>query len=312
MKGLNMVKGLFFNQKNSRNITGSEYIPVYAIKMKKKLFYSLDRTYLGKGYVTPLLSATYQWRTKGILGNSTENIQVSQNGQGTEIVEVLNTIERDLKHRQYHSIFWGSMSVILFLMILTLSFFFRIKYKAQADECLKLREQNEDLESRLNGELNYQKDDQMKLLSQIQILQSQNEQMQKAALFDALQIERKNKLLDHLKIVLVEADGHENAGLFERMIKDELRFDEVTGQPIREFQTINPDFFLKLRLLSENKITALELKHCAYMYLQHSTLDIATAFHIEPKSVRVTKYRIKQKLKLDKEIDLEAYLQSLV
>ena len=307
-----MVKGLFFNQKISRDITRSGYIPVYVIKMKKKLFYSLERTYLGKAYVTPLLHVTYQWRTKGLLGTGTKDIQLSQNGQGTEIVEVLNTIERDLKHRQYHSIFWGSMSVILFLMILTLSFFFRIKHKAQTDECIKLRMRNEDLENRLNGELDYQKDDRIKLLSQIQVLQSQNEQMQKAALFDALQIERKNKLLDHLKVVLVETEGNENAGVFERMIKDELRFDEVTGQPIREFQAINPDFFLKLRLLSKNKITALELKHCAYMYLQHSTLDIATAFHIEPKSVRVTKYRIKQKLKLEKEVDLEAYLQSLV
>ncbi len=307
-----MVKGLFFNQEISRDITTLQYIPLYAIKMKKKLFYSFDRTYLGKEYVAPLLTVTYQWRTNGLLGNSTKIIQLSQNGQGAEIVEVLNTIERDLKHRQYHGIFWGSMSVVLFLMILALSFFFRIKYKAQTEECIKLRSQNGDLESRLNGELDQQKNDRMELLSQIQMLQSQNEQMQKAALFDALQIERKNKLLDHLKVVLVEADGPENAGLFERMIKDELRFDEVTGQPIREFQTINPDFFLKLRLLSENKITALELKHCAYIYLQHSTLDIATAFHIEPKSVRVTKYRIKQKLKLEKEVDLEAYLQSLV
>lgn len=307
-----MGKSLFFNQKISRDITTSGYIPVYAIKMKKKLFYSLEKTYLGEGYVAPLLTVTYQWRTNGLFGNSTKNIQLSQNGQGAEIVEVLNTIERDLKHRQYHGIFWGSMSVILFLMILALSFVFRIKYKVQTEECIKLRMQNDDLESRLNGELNHQKNDRMELLSQIQILQSQNEQMQKAALFDALQIERKNKLLDQLKVALVEAEGHENAVLFERMIKDELRFDEVTGQPIREFQSINPDFFLKLRLLSENKITALELKHCAYIYLQHSTLDIATAFHIEPKSVRVTKYRIKQKLKLEKEVDLEAYLQSLV
>ncbi|WP_286770488.1 hypothetical protein [Sphingobacterium sp. 40-24] len=83
--------------------------------MKKKLFYSLEKTYLSKGYVTPLLHVTYQWRTKGLLGSGAKDIQLSQNGQGTEIVEVLNTIERDLKHRQYHSIFWGSMVSSYFL-----------------------------------------------------------------------------------------------------------------------------------------------------------------------------------------------------
>jgi len=306
-----MVTRLFFSPKSSSDIIMPVYIPEYALKVKKKQGYPSNNTYLDKGYVAPLLNVTYHWKSRGI-DQFTKNIQAIQHRQGTEIYEVLNTIERELKHRQYYSIFWGSISIILFLTLIMLGFFFRLKYKTQIDVCIKLKERNKELENRLKGELHNQKDDQVKLISQIQQLQSQNEQMQKIALFDALQIERKNKLLDHLKEVLVEIHGNENAGVFERMIKDELRFDEVTGQPIREFQSINPDFFLKIRVLSENKITALELKHCAYMYLQHSTLEIANAFHIEPKSVRVTKYRIKQKLKLEKEVDLEAYLQSLV
>jgi DNA-binding CsgD family transcriptional regulator len=41
------------------------------------------------------------------------------------------------------------------------------------------------------------------------------------------------------------------------------------------------------------------------------TKQIATLLKVEPKSVRMTKYRLKQKLNLEKEEELDEYLRRL-
>ncbi|WP_223608056.1 hypothetical protein [Chryseobacterium sp. OSA05B] len=53
------------------------------------------------------------------------------------------------------------------------------------------------------------------------------------------------------------------------------------------------------------------MKLCAYLYLKMYTRQVSKLMHIEPKSVRMSRYRIKQKLDLDKEEDLNAFLHKL-
>ena len=53
------------------------------------------------------------------------------------------------------------------------------------------------------------------------------------------------------------------------------------------------------------------LKYCAYIYLQMSTKQIAQVLHVEAQSVRMFKYRLKQKFSLPKEADLETFLQEV-
>ncbi len=59
------------------------------------------------------------------------------------------------------------------------------------------------------------------------------------------------------------------------------------------------------------KIFTLNMKLCAYLYLKMYTRQVSKLMHIEPKSVRMSRYRIKQKLDLDKEEDLNAFLHKL-
>src|SRR5690606_40083980 len=123
---------------------------------------------------------------------------------------------------------------------------------------------------------------------------------------------RKNRLLLQLKDKFKQLETSENVGFIDRMIKEEMRLEERVEDSARAFKDIHPDFFVKLNTLSENKLSTLELKHCAYIHLQLSTKEIAAAFNIEPKSVRVSKYSIKQKLQLPKETELDNFLQTLV
>lgn len=180
-----------------------------------------------------------------------------------------------------------------------------LEIKRKLEENLKLQHQNKYLEQQISEQVQAQKEELLKL-------QMEYEKMQKEALVEALRMERKDRLLDLLGEKLKSFEDLGNVRSLERMIKDEMRLDEVVRQSVREFQDIIPDFFQRLKELSKNKLSALELKYCAYMYLNLTTRDIAAAFHIEPSSVRVTKYRIKQKLWLSREDDLESFVQKLV
>jgi DNA-binding CsgD family transcriptional regulator len=42
-----------------------------------------------------------------------------------------------------------------------------------------------------------------------------------------------------------------------------------------------------------------------------SNKEVANIFNVEPKSIHMARYRIKQKLQLDKEMDLETFIKSV-
>lgn len=78
----------------------------------------------------------------------------------------------------------------------------------------------------------------------------------------------------------------------------------ITGIPL--------DFYANLQKTADNKLTRLDLKYCRLLYLKTSTKDIAALLSIEPKTVRMAKYRLKQKLKLVKEDDLNEFIRNIV
>lgn len=201
------------------------------------------------------------------------------------------------------------ISLIISLLLLRLSF--KNKHKLQAERNLRLQQQKQDMEEQSKLQMQIQRQEKARLLSEQKLLGMQMEQLQKESMADALQIERKNRLLMQLREKMKKLETDDNAGYVDRMIREEMRLDERVAQSAREFKNIHPEFFQKLKEQSDDKLTSLELKHCAYMHLKLSTKEMAAAFHIEPKSVRVSKYRIKQKLNLDKDVDLDRYLQEL-
>lgn len=201
------------------------------------------------------------------------------------------------------------ISLIVSLFLFRVSF--KNKHKLQTERNLRLQQQKQDMEEQSKLQLQIQQQEQARLLSEQKLLGLQMEQLQRESMADALQIERKNRLLLQLKEKMKKLETEDNTGYIDRMIKEEMRLEERVEQSAREFKNIHPEFFQKLKEQSGDRLSSLELKHCAYIHLKLSTKEMAAAFHIEPKSVRVTKYRIKQKLNLDKEVDLDRYLQEL-
>lgn len=71
------------------------------------------------------------------------------------------------------------------------------------------------------------------------------------------------------------------------------------------------DFYVRLQKTASNKLSPLDLKYCRLLYLETSTRDIADLLSVEPKTVRMQKYRLKQKLNLDKDDDLNVFIKQI-
>jgi hypothetical protein len=77
------------------------------------------------------------------------------------------------------------------------------------------------------------------------------------------------------------------------------------------FEKVHTGFFDKLLEKSNNQLSQLDLRHCAYMRLNLSTKEIANLLTVEAKSIRMARYRLKQKFKLEKEIDFQSFIATI-
>ncbi|GEM_PF-1259418 len=94
----------------------------------------------------------------------------------------------------------------------------------------------------------------------------------------------------------------------QNIMLQQNRIDNNVDEYRKGMNSVPLDFYVRLQKVSGNKLTSLDLKYCRLIYLETSTKDIAELLSVEPKTVRMTKYRLKQKLGLGKEEDLNEFI----
>ncbi|ACU62587.1 helix-turn-helix transcriptional regulator [Chitinophaga pinensis] len=189
----------------------------------------------------------------------------------------------------------------LFLLFLFRSYHFRLRYSIQRAKQLEL----EKLDAAL--QLKLEKEEQARLKAEQQLMELQQQQLKKEVMANVLQLEHKNQVLYNLKDKLIEG----NEVNMQKVLKEELILDDDFELAKLQIQQVHADFFPQLNEKAQRKLTLLDLKLCTYLYLQMDTRQIAQLMHVEAKSVRMSRYRIKQKLGLEKDQDLHVFLQSL-
>lgn len=144
-------------------------------------------------------------------------------------------------------------------------------------------------------------------------LQKEKEQTQKELMNSILHIEKKNEILKELKYNLLDQNKEQNVinkNVF-KTIEAGLAVDDDFEKFKNNFNTIYPDFFERLQQKANNTLTQLDLKYCGYILMNVTTKEIASQMNVEPKSIRMARYRIKQKLQLLKEDDLNTFIQDV-
>lgn len=87
--------------------------------------------------------------------------------------------------------------------------------------------------------------------------------------------------------------------------------DDAFASSKADFDTIRPEFFQQLKEKSADKLSRLDLKHCSYISLGLTNKEVAQHLGIAPKSILMARYRIKIKLGLSKDDDLDDFIATL-
>ena len=195
---------------------------------------------------------------------------------------------------------------ILGLLFFYRSYTFKLKFEKQKSIVLETQKEEAELLAKLKDEEN------ARIEAENQLFSAQKEQMQKQLLAGALQIEHKNELLQNLKEKFEKENFDSKAQhKLQQILQSEMQIDNNLDRVRIELQDSNPEFFRKLNEKSVKKLSPLDLKYCAAIHSKLSTKQIAMLFNVEPETVRMNKYRIKQKLGLSKDDDLINYLKDI-
>jgi hypothetical protein len=205
---------------------------------------------------------------------------------------------RTMQNYLYACIAIASLLVLVFMFR---SYHFRLRYSLQREKQLQLEKQDSELQIKLG------KEEKARLRAEQQLMETQQQQLQKEVMANVLHLEHKNRMLLDIKDRLSEG-GPVN---MQKILKEEMVIDKDFENAKLQIQQVHPDFFNLINEKSQRNLSPLDLKLCAYLYLKMDTRQIAQLMHIEAKSVRMSRYRIKQKLGLGKEEDLNIFLQGL-
>lgn len=156
--------------------------------------------------------------------------------------------------------------------------------------------------------LQLEKEEKMRLQVEQQLLTMHQKQLQKETLSVNARLDQKNTFIKELSEKIKDKEDP----ILERFFKEEKRTDADLFEIHTTIQRVHPNFYKKLVEISKLKLTNLDLKYAAYIYLNMDNQHISNILKVDLNTVRVTKYRLKRKLGLGKEEELSLFLQKIV
>ncbi|MBF4516855.1 hypothetical protein IRZ71_10885 [Flavobacterium sp. ANB] len=137
--------------------------------------------------------------------------------------------------------------------------------------------------------------------------------LQQELMTNNLQLEKKNEVLKDIqnKLLVMKLEKSSDIKTISKTIDKSMEVDDEFELLKTSLENTNPVFFSTLQEKASGTLTKLDFKYCGYIKLGMSTKDIANHMNIETQSMRMARYRIKQKLNLDRETDLDTYITSV-
>ncbi len=141
-----------------------------------------------------------------------------------------------------------------------------------------------------------------------QIYQNDLEHKRRELATNSIQIAQKTEILNELKDLIQTLPAstvkHEAMRVIERNIQLDGHWDRFK----MHFDEVHPDFFNRLQSNFPD-ITQNELKHCAYIKMRLASKEIAQLTNISVKGMETARYRLKKKLNLSAEQDMNDFIQ---
>ena len=125
----------------------------------------------------------------------------------------------------------------------------------------------------------------------------------------------KNQLLKQIsglntQILNNKGNAIKMAEKVDEIIRSNINMDEEWENFNMHFDKVHPDFFEKLKQICDN-LTEENLRLCAYIKIGLTTKQIAQLLHVIPSTIFTGRYRLKKKLNLSDEEDLDKFIGKL-
>ena len=294
-----LLKALDFLPANLVDDVRNGRYPTYRLNLElADLYTAMGRykdavTYYSAGF------AEYQANYEFQLHSMTEHLAGAYEKERKE--KQLELLDKSLflKTKQRYLI----ATLIVFLMIGLIILFFFLKYRL-----LSLKKQNQ-VKNNGTKRLKLSKE-QEELEGQLNILKT--EKYHKELLAGSLLVDHKTNVLEELRSLFRNNKAlNKYKEELEEIFEDDHKDKEGTDFFKTDLQDVHPVFYARLQKQADNKLTALDLKYCHMIFMRMSSKEIAEILSVDPKTVRVTKYRLKQKLNLDKSEDLNSFIEQV-
>jgi len=248
---------------------------------------------------------THQLRSNTIaVETHQKNVNTSLETHKKELIIVEQKIA--LKDKQITIVVIVLVSTILLILLFLL--FINQQKRRKASE-------NRELTARLEHE---------KKIQQYEKRQQKLEKEKQEGILDAktreitsysLLVSNKNHLLKQIMDLNSQVfDNKENAvdvaAKIDEIIQGDLNIGEEWENFKMHFDKVHPHFFEKLKQIC-NDLTEENLKMCAYFKIGMTTKQIAQLLNVIPNSIITNRYRLKKKLKLIDEEDLDDFIRNL-
>jgi len=223
---------------------------------------------------------------------NTKNIVLS-----SKIKELSYTLEIEKKELQLEFVEHAKrnilyiLAIVSFLLIVAIVFIFilRKSSKTSIDNLFKVNDNlSQDLKRKDQEMLNHA----LNSLNNQQYLKELKKALEKSSSEDLKTLRKSiSKICTQVEFNLVQEDDWDNLK--------------------KHFNAVHSGFLEKLTR-KHDTLSETEIRHCVFMKLHMQTKEIARILHIDPRSVQVSRYRIKKKIKLGENDDLKDYLQNFI
>jgi hypothetical protein len=87
---------------------------------------------------------------------------------------------------------------------------------------------------------------------------------------------------------------------------------KATGNYLDTLERIDNEFFLRLQGNTSLDLSALMMQYCLSFAIGMDIKDVAECLCVEPETVRITRYRLKQKFPIDDKTDFKIFLKQMI
>ena len=190
--------------------------------------------------------------------------------------------------------------IVSSIVFIRKSYRFKIRFAEQKAELLKAEILKNETQTKLEQE------EHQKLILEQEYLKLRESELQREKQENDSKIEENTKLINDIK-TNVQTD--KNKDLQSLLKKASVTIDELdTLQNITD--NVDKALYEELEAQANQKFSKTERKYIACMYLGMDNEQISKTLKADQNTIRVNKYRMRQKLTLDKDVDLQSYIQN--